>query len=107
MVDQHIAAQQTVVKHQVNKEVVVVKGKAFLARLKQKPLAQLQQEVFDLVDYLPLSLARSDASVPVGAAPSPRMPPNFLAGENLRGEAPLQRIQAGRFFVVTNKSDSV
>ena len=37
-VDQHIAAQQAVVEHQVYKEVAVVKAEALLARLKQRAL---------------------------------------------------------------------
>ena len=49
-VDQHLATQQAVVKHQIHKEMVVGKGETLLARLKQKALAQLQQEVFDLID---------------------------------------------------------
>ena len=96
MVDQHIAAQQTVVKHQVNKEVVVVKGKAFLARLKQKPLAQLQQEVFDLVDYLPLSLARSNASVPLERRPRRECPPILLPAKTFAARRRSNACRRGR-----------
>jgi hypothetical protein len=49
-VDQHVAAQQTVVEHQIDEEVLLVKGEAFLPGLEQEAFAQFEQEVFDLVD---------------------------------------------------------
>ena len=49
-VDHHIAPQQAVVEHQVNVKVVVVKREPLLPGFKQKALAQLQQEMLQLVD---------------------------------------------------------
>src|SRR6185369_10659615 len=49
-VDDHIAAQQTVVEDEIDEEVVFVEGETLLASLEEKSLAQFQQEVFELVD---------------------------------------------------------
>ena len=58
-VNQPIATQQAVVKHQIDEKMVVVKGEAFLPGFKQKALAQLQhqrlfQQVLGPADDLPL-----------------------------------------------------
>ncbi len=49
-VNKHIAAQESIVKNQIDIEVVVIEGEPFLTSLKEKPFAQFKQEVFEVVD---------------------------------------------------------
>ena len=49
-VDQHVAAKQTVVEHQIDEEVLLVEGEPLLSCLEEKALAELEQEVLELVD---------------------------------------------------------
>jgi hypothetical protein len=49
-VDQHIAAQQAVVEHQVQIVVVAVEREPLLAGFEQEALTQLQQEILQSVD---------------------------------------------------------
>jgi hypothetical protein len=48
-VDNHIAAQQTVVEDEIDEKMVLVEGEALLAGLEEKSLAELKQEVFQLI----------------------------------------------------------
>jgi hypothetical protein len=56
-VDEHEAAEQTIVKDEVDVEVVAVDGDSLLPRDKTEPLAELQQEAFDAIDDGPLEIA--------------------------------------------------
>ena len=49
-IDQHVAAKQPVIEDQIDKEMLLVEGEAFLPGLEEKALAQLQKEMFQLVD---------------------------------------------------------
>jgi len=49
-VDQHIAAEQTVVEDQIDEEMLLVEGEALLPGFKQETFTQFQQEVFKFVD---------------------------------------------------------
>ena len=49
-VDQHVAAQQSVVEDKVDEEVAAVEAEALLARLEQEALAEFQQELLKPVD---------------------------------------------------------
>lgn len=49
-VDEHEAAYQIVVKHQVNIEMAPIKGDALLARLESETTAKLQQELLKMRD---------------------------------------------------------
>jgi hypothetical protein len=50
-VDYYIAAQQPVVKDQVDKKVIFVKSEALLTSLKEKAFSQFQEKMFEFVDY--------------------------------------------------------
>ncbi len=49
-VDQHVAAKQPVVKHQVHEEVTVVEAEPLLPCLEQESLAEFEQELLEPVD---------------------------------------------------------
>lgn len=49
-VDQHVAAQQAVVEHQIDEKVVVAKAESLLPGLEQEAFAQFEQKPLDLVD---------------------------------------------------------
>lgn len=56
-VDEDEAAEQAVVEHEVDEEVVTVEGQPLLARHEAEPLAELEQERFDAVDDRLLKVA--------------------------------------------------
>jgi len=47
---EHVAAEQSVVEHQIDKEMLLVEGEAFLPRLKEEAFAQFQEEVFQPIN---------------------------------------------------------
>ena len=49
-IDQHIAAEQTVIENKVNIEVFLVVGKSLLTRLKVIAFAQFKQKLLQLVN---------------------------------------------------------
>ena len=49
-VDEHIAAQQSVVEDEIHIEMIVVESKALLARLEEEAFSQFQKEVLQFVD---------------------------------------------------------
>ncbi len=49
-VDQHEAAQQPVVEHEIDEEVVAVERDALLPRDEAEPLAQFEHELLEMVD---------------------------------------------------------
>jgi len=49
-VDEDIAAEEAVVENEVDSEVVVVEGEAFLAGFEEKALTEFEKEGFELVD---------------------------------------------------------
>jgi hypothetical protein len=49
-IDENIAAQEAVVKNEVDAEVVVVEGEAFLAGFEEKAFTEFEKEGFELVD---------------------------------------------------------
>ena len=49
-VDEHIAAQQAVVEHQIDKKMVFLEGEPLLPCLEKKAFSEFQQEMFDLAD---------------------------------------------------------
>jgi len=49
-VNQHVAVQQAIVEHEVNEEVIFIKGEAFLSGLEKEAFSQFQEKVLQFVD---------------------------------------------------------
>ena len=54
--DQHVAFENAVIEHQVDKEMLVADQDAFLASFKAEAMTEFQQEVLQLVDELLLQM---------------------------------------------------
>src|SRR3972149_4352929 len=48
-INQDITAQQTIIENEINEEVILIEGEAFLPGLKQKAFAQFQKKMFPFV----------------------------------------------------------
>ena len=49
-VDEHVAAQEAIVKDEVDEEVIFVKSEAFLPSLEQEAFAKFEQKVLNTIN---------------------------------------------------------
>lgn len=49
-INEHVAAQQAVIENQINEEMVLFEGKAFLAGFEEKAFAKFEQKVIEPVN---------------------------------------------------------